>query len=81
MSTAARLLSQPASSRRTDLSSGSGTATGFASTTAASFTQHPDYDDLPDVLKSALSPKEFAWLTDSQRADIVSDLCNPDVEG
>jgi hypothetical protein len=42
---------------------------------------HPEYNDLPDAIKAAVSPKEFAWLTDSQRADLTNDLCTPDVEG
>ena len=78
---AARLLSRSASSRKTDLSSGPGTGTGSCASTTANFTMHPDYDDLPDAIKAAVSPKDFAWLTDSQRAELIIDFCTPDVEG
>ena len=80
-SPAARLLSQSASSRRTVSSSAVSTATVSSANTTANFTPHPDYDDLPDAIKVAVSPKDFAWLTDSQRADLITDLCTPDVEG
>lgn len=80
-SPAARLLSQSASSRRTGSSSAVSTATASSASTTDNFTPHPEYNDLPDTIKAAVSPKEFAWLTDIQRADLTNDLCTPDVEG
>jgi hypothetical protein len=78
---AARLLSRSASSRRTASSSAASTSTASSASTTGNFTPHPEYDDLPDVIKVAVSPKEFAWLTDSQRTSLIADLCTPDVEG
>jgi hypothetical protein len=79
--TAARLLSRSASSHKTVSSSGPGTGTGSCASTSDNYTMHPEYNDLPDAIKAAVSPKEFAWLTDSQRAELTTDLCTPDVEG
>lgn len=80
-SPAARLLSQSAFSRRTASSSAVSTATASSASTTANFTPHPEYEDLPDVIKVAVSAKDFAWLTDSQRAELITDFCTPDVEG
>lgn len=45
------------------------------------FTPHPDYDSLPDAIKLSVTPKEFSWMTDQQRANLITECCDPDVEG
>ena len=42
--------------------------------------EHPDYDELPMVIKTAISEKDYCWLTDEQRAHLLEDLTNPDPE-
>ena len=42
------------------------------------FNEHPDYKDLPKPVRSVVSPKEHAWLGDKEKAELVSDICNPD---
>ena len=49
------------------------------SMTAANET-HPDYDRLPEAIKSVVTPKEFAWLGDEGRETILDDACYPDIE-
>ena len=44
------------------------------------FTDHPDYDKLPEVLQRLFTPEEFAWMTDQDRDRIVEDMCYPDEE-
>lgn len=45
------------------------------------FAGHPDYDTLPEVIKAMVSPKEFAWMSNEQRTDLLCDCTEPDVEG
>jgi len=42
------------------------------------FTDHPDYKDLPQPIKSIYSPKEYAWLGDKQREKIIENECYPE---
>lgn len=46
--------------------------------TEADYTNHPEYDKLPEVLQQYFTPKEFAWMTDQDRTRIVEDMCYPD---
>lgn len=57
--------------------------TGPASVSRATdnFTHHPDYDSLPDPIKAVITPKEYAWMSDQQRVDLLTDICEPDEEG
>lgn len=43
--------------------------------------QAPDqYDELPDPIKSIVSRREYLWLSDRQKAEILQELCDPDPE-
>lgn len=42
------------------------------------FTHHPDYDALPEPIKHAYSPKEYAVLPDELKKTLVDDECMPD---
>jgi len=42
------------------------------------YTVHPDYDGLPDPIKSVYSPEEYAWLTDEQRENVIDDEVYPE---
>lgn len=37
-----------------------------------------DYDNLPEGIKATMSRKEYAWLTDEQKAHFVENECLPD---
>ena len=43
--------------------------------------RHPDYDKLPDVIKMSVTPREFSFMTDQQRASLISECTEPEVEG
>jgi len=43
------------------------------------YSMHPEYEGLCDSFKALFSPKEFAWMTDYQRASITDRLCYPEV--
>ncbi len=36
------------------------------------------YDDLPDAIKASYSRTEYAWLSDWEKATLVSRECEPD---
>lgn len=40
---------------------------------------HPDYDKLPESIKKHVTPKEYAWLNESQKQDLVKEFCMPEV--
>jgi hypothetical protein len=43
--------------------------------------QHiPDYDTLPESIKMELTPKEYAWLGEIERARLFERECYPDPE-
>ena len=44
------------------------------------FTHLPDYDRLPEAIKCTMTPKEFAWMSDSDRTRIIEDYCYPDAK-
>jgi hypothetical protein len=39
-----------------------------------------EYENLPQAVKAVVSPKEYAWMGAEQRARLLSDICEPDVE-
>lgn len=45
----------------------------------AGYTHDPKYDDLPELIKNLYSPKDYAWLPDDQKRNIVSDNCMPEL--
>lgn len=40
---------------------------------------HPEYNLLPEGIKASLSPKQFAWLDDESRRNIIPDMTQPEV--
>ena len=42
---------------------------------------HPDYDKLPPAIQLSVTRKEFAWMTDAQRANLTTECTEPEVEG
>lgn len=42
-------------------------------------TPHPDYQSLPESIKAMYSPKEYAWLDDESRNNLLQDMTNPEV--
>lgn len=40
--------------------------------------QQQGYKDLPDAIKLEISPIEWAWLSDQQKATLQDDLTNPE---
>ena len=44
------------------------------------WTMHPDYHNLPEVIKSVVGPKAYAWMDAGRRATLEEDFCNPEVE-
>ena len=42
--------------------------------------QNSDYDSLPEPIKLVVSPKEYAWLSDAEKARLVQDLTEPEPE-
>jgi hypothetical protein len=47
----------------------------------SNFTRHPEYDNLPDPIKSSYSAEEYSWMTDEQRASLLERECLPDDMG
>jgi hypothetical protein len=41
---------------------------------------HPDYENLPEVLKAQYTPEQYAWLGDEQRRTLQEDETTPDWE-
>lgn len=46
---------------------------------AGGYTNHPDYDKLPESIKATYSPKEFAWLPQPLKDSIMDDNTLPEV--
>jgi hypothetical protein len=46
----------------------------------ADFEHIPEYDTLPESLKVAYTPKEYAWLGEIERGRLVERECYPDPE-
>ena len=46
---------------------------------AGGYTHHPDYDNLPESIKAAYTPKEYAWLPDALKRTIIDDNVLPEV--
>lgn len=47
-------------------------------TLEAALTGVKDYDELPTPIKGAYSLKEYLWLTDAQKADLVRNETEPE---
>ena len=45
------------------------------------FTQHPEYDALPESIKDIYSPEEYAWLSDEQRENLMELETCPEPDG
>lgn len=45
------------------------------------YTEHPDYEQLPPVIKALYTPEEHAWLGDEERARILERECYPEGVG
>ena len=43
------------------------------------YTNHPEYERLPIVVKHTITPKQYAWLGRENRERLQSDLTNPEV--
>lgn len=43
------------------------------------FNEHPDYKSLPESIKAMYSPKEYAWLDDESRNNLLQDITTPEV--
>lgn len=43
-------------------------------------TMQREYDNLPEAIKSTYSLKEYRWMTDIQRANLVQGECEPEWE-
>jgi hypothetical protein len=41
---------------------------------------HPDYENLPESIKMAVSEKEFCWLSELEKQQLQDDFCMPQVE-
>lgn len=39
-----------------------------------------EYERLPEAIRQYYSFKEYCWMTDRQRATILTDNCEPDYE-
>lgn len=46
----------------------------------ANFDHDKRYDELPEPIKGSYTPKEFAWLSDAEKASLVTNECLPDIE-
>lgn len=45
----------------------------------SNFHPHPDYADLPEGIKATLTPKQFAWIDDEGRENLLRDMTQPEV--
>lgn len=43
------------------------------------YQDHPEYQSLPEGIKAAFTPKEYAWLDDESRRNLQRDLTSPEV--
>ena len=46
----------------------------------ADYTEHPDYDGLPDVIKQYYTPEEYSWMSSEDRLRIIENECYPEIE-
>ncbi len=44
------------------------------------FTNHPEYDALPEAIKATISQKDFACMGDAQRRSLMEDMTMPEPE-
>lgn len=50
------------------------------STDDLNYKSHPDYEKLPEGIKSVYTPKEYAWLDDESRRRLIEDMTLPEVQ-
>jgi len=50
----------------------------MASTNDHNYTDHPDYERLPEAIKAYISPKEYAWMSDEERRNLQEDMTMPE---
>lgn len=43
------------------------------------YESHPDYESLPEGIKANYTPKEYAWLDDESRNNLIQDITLPEV--
>lgn len=43
------------------------------------FKEHPDYQSLPESIKAMYTQKEYAWLDDESRENLIKDMTLPEV--
>lgn len=43
------------------------------------YSQHPDYDKLPVAIQAQVSPKDYLWLDDEGKRNLVADFTMPEV--
>lgn len=36
------------------------------------------YDNLPEIIRESLTRKEYAWMTDAQKQNLVQEMTEPD---
>lgn len=49
-----------------------------AAATPQRFRETGAYDRLPLPVKSVVSPEEYLWLTEAEKASLERDLCTPE---
>lgn len=42
------------------------------------YTPHPDYEELPKAIQCLYSPKEYAWLPEEEKRNIINDNTMPE---
>ena len=42
--------------------------------------EHPEYQKLPEVVKHTLSEKQYSWMDDTRRENLIDSYCLPDYE-
>lgn len=43
------------------------------------YSEHPDYQSLPESIKTMYTQKEYAWLDDESRENLIKDMTLPEV--
>lgn len=52
---------------------------GQAERDTANFEEHPQYAELDDGIKAAVSAKHFSWMPDVERQRFLASIGQPDV--
>ncbi len=43
-------------------------------------TPMPDYEALPEVIKGMVSPEEYRWKSEQEKAAVIEDCTTPDLD-